>query len=1277
MLDRLTAVRLAQNHSPLRERREIFFAGSTGSNPGKPEKDPQNVPAAVPEKQPVDAVPMKQEEMKDRIIDIMHPTAADARYINSGRVQRDIDAIRTDIHTKLDAVVGTILSMPTVTEHTAAQYLMPEISGEKKVLSLVDVVQKKRTDIESLLEQRLERISTGNTAGELQAIRTKVMKDINKLVEFSWQMRKIENDITIEFMQPGVEPDWVKKLPEENKPKKLRGYFDRTTNTIFIDPSLSEQERRDVLQHEKGHAILFAVEQYLEPLLYKGFYQDQDRYESFLAHLSHVSDESVYRGKVGKELHEALAHRYLLYRTKPEELAPGAVGGNTTNHEEAIFALLDRSPTLKSQEMLHAFAAEIEGSAPASYFQNPSEVGRILDSIGSDPALKEQYEWCGGRRALIIGKLLVRHEKARSGIQMPLPLSKTEKSLSSLLQDAKDRYVMKSVMSEMQRIRERSEHTALIQKMLLSLSTGNNISERYRLYGTDTLALWEELLNRHADYRAGRDLGTFTHLEEICMFYLLDKTITLPPQFTQAQIEERIQQAQGYIAKEAEESGGPEGIRASGGTADSTHQEEEVTDTQKEKAEERIDGHTLAHIFGDVKKKMHSGMEDLAKVRELVAIYGDPKSKDELTKIAHHNSEELAKGLVVLQDWGRAAELIEDWEQGKIDPNTFIEKAEVFATGDNSFESLIELAKLNCPQDQWLAANKDAKINMAKSIGGQEILKGMEKKVANWESSLDKINKYAEELEKHHIATEKRKGISTFSLEIYSINHFIESIQTVFESYKKAWGQWTQLKVSKLSKNIGDMVATVGGSYSERAQITLEMDLDHKNDETKDEFKKHLEHDLADFDHCINPHHGILLATRKDPNRFRGTLEYMASKGWLYDLDTENRIVFGDYNLEIGVNLPANWTPKRRDEYLRDLEQQQSKGESSEIDRGKSRVNNYPDIPPMMEVLYDEMKRYNYWAIFGIVERAIEKGKTGETSAWLCTIIMDFLKHDEKAKMYFPKGLMDKLGNIGIVSPVWLTTFFKLDRHDLAAYQKGKLPFEEAGTLAKTISLVEKDVIAAQAESGKFPFSQPQLNRVVAKILASQTVGEEEGWNRKISIYNDRYNAYRNKIAATKTSIKPSDADDDFYNAHGNGGSEVVLMGINGFQTICGITTTGDLTNDVKAKYFLEQLSYRYDKLNLPGLEKELANFIQETQQKMHTVVVGTWTHANNNKLMELQYLNDKNKKIIMELVKRKLITEDTVRSSVQKKFPFGVALWKEMYREGIVSTDITATPAS
>lgn len=408
-----------------------------------------------------------------------------------------------------------------------------------------------------------------------------------------------------------------------------------------------------------------------------------------------------------------------------------------------------------------------------------------------------------------------------------------------------------------------------------------------------------------------------------------------------------------------------------------------------------------------------------------------------------------------------------------------------------------------------------------------------------------------------------RKLLSNFGIQFYSLKQIGLGVKKYWDAFNRAKEQWDERKSSDVAQKVGQNLGWL--PFGKQVNSVLDSDVENKHNEERDEFKKYLESKNFQYDDAYEE----LKRQQGQPNKMRAVVEYMAENGWLYEFDRKNRTAFG-----LEISLPDSWNAGVVDSYMIQLALKDSEGQDKMKKRGKDLVGTAEGIPPIIEELESELKLKNYWSCYGILETAYDKGKIGESGTWVATTIMRYIRDDEHARKYFPKDLMDQLGNLGISHPAWTNTFFKVDRNAITEWQKtdDAERFSEAGNLAEAISMIEEEVDKRLPNAFKGPNGRNEKNQFIAQILAAQVVTKN---GQTFSIFDERYDKYRKTILNSPTTTEPGNADDDFY---GNI-SDALLIGQDGFTAILNTGSTGDFANETKARSYWDQIIELYEKL--------------------------------------------------------------------------------------------------
>ncbi len=912
------------------------------------------------------------------------------------------------------------------------------------------------------------------------------------------------------------------------------------------------------------------------------------------------------------------------------------------NTDEADRKVLEAKSALQNLERCGKFLRTISGRSVQYSNALPAGVNALYDPARQQFILRDEFAaptQIDRRRALIL------HEGSHA-------------VLDALHEIGIDTNYFRTVRESLARTETREfdcdDGTKSAMEFSRLLDFVRRHGQPYQAYGRDTAdmnLIMEELLVRYSEWKRDPSQVHDTTEYELEAFRLLDVNgeKLLLKKVSDGGMRN---QSQRYNAGRSASGAAPEG----GSTVDSSKRIlDEISETEK-----RIQ---------DIIDKT-SGAE--AEIRKIMAT--DPGKRDEHLMNISEEAKAFSDKLQTLRQYKGWVMQLSQWKSGKMPPSAYAQfiHGVAFSTETVSSVEAMVLERIGTPT--WDHLDGPGRQNVA-SNKFKEIEEAIMKSIEDTCTALQTVSDQAKIKFEEIKATANRAEVPGGfipGVSFYSIKEIGDAIKNVWDSFQESIKEWQQLRTATLSNTLGGLTASL--PFGDRAKLSLEKSIDHKDQEVAHGFQEHLKHDNASFMDMVG-HHDLLQKSSNDANRFRGSLEYMAEKGWLYEFDYKSGLLFASdarptHRYNVNDYLPAWWNDGRKAEYLRDLHQKNQSGGISEQSRGKDRVKDMPDIPPMMEILDDEMQRANYWAVFGIVERIIEKAKLGESSAWVCSRIFAHMRRTDEggrfARRYFPKGLMDKLGNLGLPNPAWLTSFMKLDRHAIERWQQGGHDdFSRAGRLPKTIATIEAKIKKAYKDAGKLDEFEKlekskttdNLDRKVSQVLATQEINV---CGSVISIFDDDpvFKDYRDHIGGS--SLNPKDCDDDFYNP-ANDGSEVVLQHAGGYATILAVNTTGDLINDTKAKMFLEQLILRNERLGKlkkdSGNGKPLEKFMEETTEKMRRTVLGVWTHGNNNKLIKQLDDPPNNKNTIVDLLHCGVISVATMAESIDKKIPFGTGV--------------------
>ena len=662
-----------------------------------------------------------------------------------------------------------------------------------------------------------------------------------------------------------------------------------------------------------------------------------------------------------------------------------------------------------------------------------------------------------------------------------------------------------------------------------------------------------------------------------------------------------------------------------------------------ETGEAKISNEKILESVQKMRDKIEDEHKSIQDAEEIAKEKLKGKDRAEYLKILKEFNNVLGISSVNFIKHEEVMTMLSDWDEGSVSPHVmrkFLADDVLDGQGNeilSDFDSFLANYPNKNVVNSWDQATPEEKAEFVKAasevLPNKDIAELIKNDVEALKESIDEMQKAYAAVDQ--LPKDDGKGTSFwfFNVRFYSINDLYNAGKSVVEAWHKGYQERTELKSSGLAQKAGKILGWL--PWGKDANIILNRELEGKNDEVKESYKKFLETRNLPFKNIEE----MLEKNQNDGNRFRAVLEYAADRGWLYDFDTNTGTVFKKFSLTMGETVPDTWTDDNLHNYIRTLDEQNSQGQTKMKDQGYSRVETYEDIPPIIEVLEDELERGNYWAAHGIQKRAMEKGKQGEVSTWFAVTICRHLRENATARKYFPTDLLDDMGNIGIQHPAWTTTYFKANRKKFAAWKqkyanvKDATNFEDCGELASIVMQVEGDIKRTGVS-----LTQSQLDRYVAKVLATQTVNIQ---GHVFSIYDDKYSWYRDNYRDKATTIKVDQADDDFFGLQ----SEILLLGQEGIDSILYIETNGEFKHNVKAFSFFEQIFKRAESLKKPGLEKDLSNFKYEMQTVLNNYFRRKVGHGPTKELWKARTRRGTQTLLLNELKRQELISPDVYNS--------------------------------
>lgn len=459
---------------------------------------------------------------------------------------------------------------------------------------------------------------------------------------------------------------------------------------------------------------------------------------------------------------------------------------------------------------------------------------------------------------------------------------------------------------------------------------------------------------------------------------------------------------------------------------------------------------------------------------------------------------------------------------------------------------------------------------------------------------VEKLMKYIEKLEEkmagvQHDDSKEEKGLFGWMNTIVTAGGTVRwltayDIIKVFSIYKEAI-----VDSYKAQQNVRTYKAAKDGAfflkyvpYGRSVQQILYKQARAANDEETSKFAEYIKSEGFTYDELLGDNDCVMKQNIHNANRSKAIVEYAADHGWLYKMNKENgHDVYGlDFEGEFGTHS-----------FLELINRNES-GKEKEQKRGAERVKYHPDIPPIIDDMYDELKKKNLFAIRGMLEVLQDKAKIGESNTWGLTTLFRHMREDKKILEIMDKGLIDSIGGIGIDKSAWSLTLFKMQRNQIMEWKDGTTTFENAKpefVVAQAITKIEGMLPPISTFKDK-----KEYDRYVAKVLAGQTVRVR---GKTISIFMNEFNRYRKFWQERATSTNPGKTDDDFFNPD-NGGSDPLLLPPSAVASILSRKSQGPYEQDTKARNFLAMVIWRADDLQSVG-QGAYENYVKEMKEKL------------------------------------------------------------------------------
>lgn len=528
-------------------------------------------------------------------------------------------------------------------------------------------------------------------------------------------------------------------------------------------------------------------------------------------------------------------------------------------------------------------------------------------------------------------------------------------------------------------------------------------------------------------------------------------------------------------------------------------------------------------------------------------------------------------------------------------------------------------------------------------------------------------------------------GLSV-KIQWFTINDLIQGGKNVFQAYKDRWKRGDKRRQAVTSMWFGKMFSFLPGS--DEVQHLLRQTLEGEDRKATKDFIEYLQSNRVALVDIVGTdgHSGLLKQTKHNPALFMAVLEYTAAQGWLYDFDLDTGKTFG-HALEIGKTLPSFWTPAEKENYIDSLNSKYLKGQAEQRDEGKKRGKKILSDAQAMRAFEKQVEEMNYWGAIGVVEGMWEKAKNGHSSALATVMFLNGMRGtDQKSRLfrkYFPLEALDQT-SFAIQAPAYLPTMLKFQKGSIREWQMAtkdiddwtKLAetnkaamFQEAGNLAKTMTMIEAEIHAAQERAGKprdILNGNLSMTEAVAKVLAGHTLKAKDfGWDKSINIFDKQYKDFRDTLPANQSNMDPTKADPSYYKP-GDGGSEAIMMKLETYFKLLSAVETGRFKYDDLAWQMLEQILMREEEIkeHMGKDSQAYHEFIEEVGGKMTKVFIQSFNNDKSETLADRPNESKAGQMVLMEFFKRGIVDPDALMKMLgqQNSAPLAIKLLRQLH---------------
>ena len=464
----------------------------------------------------------------------------------------------------------------------------------------------------------------------------------------------------------------------------------------------------------------------------------------------------------------------------------------------------------------------------------------------------------------------------------------------------------------------------------------------------------------------------------------------------------------------------------------------------------------------------------------------------------------------------------------------------------------------------------------------------------------------------HSVQGMWNKTKQSLGIEFYTPMQLYLAFQELKEAFLEVRKQKDRLQASKIAAFAGRALSPLP-YFGRDFEMILENSQIKKNDEVKNGFVEALKAPSWDpgFDDLFKPG-GIMDQNFHDKNRTRAILEYAASKGFLYELmdssTSANKVLFGRWKYE--SLLPSEWTEQQVSAYWGNLPGDNTNGGEKRAELGKELTKNVDNADEFIESIDTAIKTHDLWFAKGVIERALDRGKSGNLSARIGVLVMERMRTDPLLRKVIPIGWMDKTGVLSAKTAAFTFGHFNFQRKYIYAWARsGETSMRGAGSLGRIIEDVKQDILDKDPAldpdkhtqgSEEWEKAQKTLNLLVGRVLASEIIevgnGKGKGvpadgsqGGKIVSIFDRKFDFYNKGSGKQRDDeVDIEKLPDDFFNDP----SEILLCDAPIISKILSYGSTRLFDHDFRAKMLFTHAGERLAEL------KKLAGQARDRDQR-------------------------------------------------------------------------------